>query len=186
MVHLFFWRSLGSDWRPFPTSEWTLATLVHILQNLVHHSQNLVHPLKNWYIQSLSYWDPYLITHALFIPLRIFENWLEVVPNLETDFGTLGTFLRKFDTSNSWAIRTSISLPMVHFFIWRPLGSDWRSFPTSEQTLALLVHHLQNLVYHSQKMVYPIIELLQPLFYYPWSVYSFRDIWEVIGGRSLF
>ena len=30
-----------------------------------------------------------------------------------------------------------------------------------------------------------ILELLKPLSYYPWSVYSFRDLWEVIGDCSL-
>ena len=25
-----------------------------------------------------------------------------------------------------------------------------------------------------------MLELLKPLSYYPWSVYSFRDLWEVL------
>ena len=72
------------------------------------------------------------------------------------DFGTLGTSLRKFDASNLCANETLISLPMVHFFIWRPSGSDWRSFSTSKWTLATLVHPLQNLVHPSQKIWYII------------------------------
>ena len=48
---------------------------------------------KIWYIQSFSYWDLYLITHAPFIPLEIFGKWLEVVSYSETDFGTLGASL---------------------------------------------------------------------------------------------
>ena len=36
-----------------------------------------------------------------------------------------------------------------------------------------------------KKMVHPIFDLLGPLSYYPWSVHSFRDLWKVIGGRSL-
>ena len=80
--------------------------------------------LKNiWYIQSLSYRNLYLIIHGPFIFLGIFGKWLEVVSYFEMNFGTLGTSLRKFDTSNPWANGTPISFPMVYFFIWRPLGS---------------------------------------------------------------
>ena len=74
---------------------------------------------------------------------------------------------------------------MVHLFIWTALGSDWRSFPTLEQTLAHLVHHLQNLVHPEKNLVHPILELQGPLSYYPWSVYFYMDLWEVIRGRSL-
>ena len=108
-----------------------------------------------WYIQSLNNWDPYLITHGPFIPLGIFGQWLEVISYSETNFENLGTSLRKFDTSNPWANMTPISLLMVNFFLWRPPGSYWRSFLTSKQNLAPLVHHLQNLVYHSQNLVHP-------------------------------
>ena len=48
-----------------------------------------------------------------------------------------------------------------------------------------LVHPLQNLVHPSQNLVHPILELSRPLFNYPWSVYSFRDLCEVIRGQSL-
>ena len=34
-------------------------------------------------------------------------------------------------------------------------------------------------------MVHAILELSRPLSYYPWSVCSFRELWEVIGGCSL-
>ena len=108
-----------------------------------------------WYIQSLSYWDPYLITHGPFIPLGIFEKWLKVIPYSKIYFGTLCTSLRKFDTSNLWANGTPSSLPMVHFFLWRPSRCDWRSFPTLEWTLAPLVHPLQNLAHSSQNLVHP-------------------------------
>ena len=83
--------------------------------------------LKNiWHIQSLNYRNLYLITHDSFIPLGIFGKWLEVICYFEMNFGTLGTSLRKFDRSNPWANGTPISFSMVHFFIWRPSGSDWR------------------------------------------------------------
>ena len=121
--------------------------------NGLWHSWYIIY--KIWYTQSLSYQDPYLLTHGLFIHLGIFGMWLKVVPYSEMDFETLGTFLRKFDTSNPWANGTPISFPMVHFFLWRPLGSDWRLFPTSEWTLATLVRHLQNLVHLSQNLVHP-------------------------------
>ena len=43
--------------------------------------------------------------------------------------------LKKISTSNPRATRTPISLLMVHLSIWKPLGSDWMSFPTLEWTL---------------------------------------------------
>ena len=106
--------------------------------------------LKNiWHIQSLSYPNLYFITHGPFIPLGIFGKWLEVVPYFEMNFGTLGISLRKFDTSNPWANETPISFPIVHFFPWRPLESDWRSVPTLKWAIAPLVYPLQNLVHPS-------------------------------------
>ena len=72
---------------------------------------------KIWCIQSLSYQDPYLITHGSFIPFGIFGKWLEVVPYFKMDFGTLGTSWRKFVTSNPWTNGTPISFPMVHLFL---------------------------------------------------------------------
>ena len=128
---------------------------------------------KIWYNRSLSYRDPYLISHAPCIPLGIFEKWLKIVSYSEMDFGTLctslrnliypileltrhlspfswsissfedpqevwlevipyfrmdfgtfdtsftkfGTFIKKFSTSNPWATKTLILLPMDHLFL---------------------------------------------------------------------
>ena len=117
---------------------------------------------KIWYIQLLSYQNLYFLTHSSFIFLGIFGKWLKVVSYFEMDFKTLGTFFKNFDTSNHCANWTPVSIPIVHFFLWRSLGSDRRSFPTSERTLATLVytlqnlvHSLQNLVHLSQNLVYP-------------------------------
>ena len=54
---------------------------------------------KKWYIQFLSYEDPYLITHVPFIPLETLGKLLKVVPHLITDFGNIGTSFPKFGTS---------------------------------------------------------------------------------------
>ena len=73
----------------------------HILYKIRYIIYKIWYILKKiWYIQSLDYQDPYFITHGSFIPLGIFGKLLEVVPYFETDFETLGTSLRKFDTSN--------------------------------------------------------------------------------------
>ena len=138
MVHIILWGSSGSDWKSFPISKQTLAPLTHPLQNFVHPSQNLVHPIFEL-LGPLSYYLWFIC------PFKDLWKWLEVISYFKMDFGTLGTSLRKFDTSNPWANGTPISLSMVHLFLWRPSGSDWRSFPTSERTLAPLVHHLQKI-----------------------------------------
>ena len=52
---------------------------------------NILH--KIWYIQSLSYQDPYLITHGWFVHLKTIEKWLEVVLYPKMDFRTQCTFL---------------------------------------------------------------------------------------------
>ena len=39
--------------------------------------------------------------------------------------------------------------------------------------------------FKKKKMVHPILELSTLLSCYPWSIYSFRDLWEVIRGHSL-
>ena len=163
--HFPLWNGLWPLW-------YILYKIWYILYKIWYILHKIWYILKNiWYIQSLSYRNLYLITHGPFISLEIFGKWLKVVPYFKTDFGTLGTSLRKFDTSNPWANRTPISFPIVHFFLWRPSGSDWRLFPTLEQILATLVH--------------PILELPGPLSYYPWSIHSFRGLWKVIGGHSL-
>ena len=38
---------------------------------------------------------------------------------------------------------------------------------------------------HKKKLVHPILELLRPLSYYPCSVYSFTNLWKMIGSNSL-
>ena len=151
--------SFGDPWEvirgrsPPWNGHWQPWYIIYKISHILHKIWYILK--KIWYFQSLSYQDPYLITHGLVISLRIFGKWLEVVPYSETDFGTLGKFLRKFDTFNPWANGTPISLFMIHFFLWSPLGSDWRSFPTSEQTLVTLVYSLKILVYPSQNLVHP-------------------------------
>ena len=92
-----------------------------------------------WYIKSLGYQDSYFPSYGPFVLLRTFGKWLKVVLNLGMDFGTLGTFLKKFSislrkfgtsfikfdtslkefgSSNPWATRTPISLLMVFFFFF--------------------------------------------------------------------
>ena len=74
-------------------------------------------------------------SHDPYIRLETLRKRLEVIPHPGTNFETLGTSLRKIGTSNHRAIETPISLLMVHLFLWRPSGSDWRSFPTPKWTL---------------------------------------------------
>ena len=90
---------------------------------------------KNRYIHSHRDRDTYLPSHGSYIPLKTLENGLEVVPHPRTGFGILGVSLKKFGTFNLWVTRTPISLPMVHFIFWGPLGSDYKSFPTLKWTL---------------------------------------------------
>ena len=40
-------------------------------------------------------------------------------------------------------------------------------------------------IWYILKNIWYILELLKPLSYYPWSVYSFKDLWEVIRDRFL-
>ena len=40
-------------------------------------------------------------------------------------------------------------------------------------------------IFSKKKLVYQIPKLLGPLSYYPRSVYSFRDLWEVLRCHSL-
>ena len=72
---------------------------------------------------------------------------------------------------------------MVHIILWGPLDSDWRSFPTLER----LWHswYILYKIWYILKNIWYILELLKPLSYYPWSVYSFSNLWEVIRDRSL-
>ena len=77
-----------------------------------------------WYFRSLGYWEAYIPFHGPFDSLRTLRQSLKVIPHLGIDFRTLsislskfGTFLRKFGTSNPWAIETPISLPKVHLFL---------------------------------------------------------------------
>ena len=78
---------------------------------------NLRYILKKfWYIQFSGYLDPYIISHDLFDSLGTLKKWLEVVPLPRTNFGTLGTFIRNFETSYSQAIKILISLSMFHLF----------------------------------------------------------------------
>ena len=142
-------------WYIFYKSWYILYKIWYILHQIWH----ILH--KIWYILKtnlshpiLELLGPLFITHGPFILLGIFGKWFKVISYSKINFRTLGTSLRKFDTSNPWANGTPISLLMVHFFLWRPSGSDWSSFLTSEWTLTPLVHHLQNLVHHSQNLVH--------------------------------
>ena len=119
---------------------------------------------KNWYIQSLSYRNLYLITHGPFIPLGIFEKWLEVVPYSEMNFGTLGTSLRKFDKSNPWANETPISLPMV-FLHLETLGKWLEVVPFLGMDFGNLDTSFIKFGTSLKKMVHPILELSRPLSY---------------------
>ena len=141
VVHYFEmnFETLGTSMRKFDTSNpWANRTPIlfscsifsfgnprEVIESRSPPQDGLWHPWyiiykiwyiihKIWYIQSLSYQDPYLITHCPFIPLGIFGKWLKIVPYSKTDFGTLGTSLRKFDTSNHWANETPIFFSMVH------------------------------------------------------------------------
>ena len=54
------------------------------------------------------------------------------------------------------------------------LGTSFTNFGTSLKKFDTFLN-----------LVHPIVELLGPLSYYPWFVYSFGDLWELIGGDSL-
>ena len=107
---------------------------------------------KNWYIQSLSYWDPYIITHDLLIPLEIFGKWLEAIPYFEMDFGTPRYILEKFDTSNPWANGTPISFAMVYFIFWScslPQNGLWNPW-----FILYKIWHIHKKIWYIQSLSY--------------------------------
>ena len=88
---------------------------------------------------------------------------------------------------------------MVHWFLWKPLGSDWKvvpylgtdfgtldtSFTKFGTSFTKFGTSFTKFGIFLKKLVHLILELPGPLSYYLWSVYSFRDFWKVIGGCSL-
>ena len=98
-------------------------------------------------MQSLSCRDLYLITHSPFISLGNFGKWLKVVPYPKTDFGTLGTSLRKFGTFNRRVSGTPIYLPMIHIIIWWPSGSVIRCHSSPQNRLWSFMYILKKFWY---------------------------------------
>ena len=134
----------------------------------------MVHPILECYLSS----------YGPFVSLGTLRKWLEVVPHPRMDFRILGTSITKFGisltkfvASNPRATKTPILLSMVHLFLWKPMRKWLEVISHPKWTLEPLVYLLQNLVH-------PILEIPIPLSYYPWSVCSFKDPWEVIGGCS--
>ena len=109
----------------FLWSIWSFRDHLEVISNRSSSRNELWNPRyilkKIWYIQSLGYRNPYHPSHGPFVPLQTLGKWLDVVPHLGTDIETLGTSLRKFETSNPWANMTRISLPMVHLFLLETL-----------------------------------------------------------------
>ena len=144
MVHLIL--ELSRLLSSFPRSICSFRDLREVTRGYSPPWNDLLNPRyifkKSWYIWSSGYQDLYIPSYGPFDHLGAIGKWLQAIPHLGMDFGTLGTSLSKFytslrkiGTSNPWATKTPISLLKVHLFLLGPLRSDWRSFPMSEQTV---------------------------------------------------
>ena len=133
MVHLIL--KLSGPLSPFPLSIYSFRDPQEVIEGHSPPHNGLWNPRyifmkiwyiheKIWYILSLYYWDPHIPSHGPFDHLGTLGKWLEDVPHLSTNFGTLGTSwrkfgtsLKKFVTSNPQPTKTPISLPKVHLFL---------------------------------------------------------------------
>ena len=110
---------LSGPLSPLPIFIWSFNDPLEVIESYSTSQNGLLNPRyifkKIWYIWFSDYQDPCTSSHGPFDPSRTLGKWLKVVPHLRMDFGTLGTFLRKFGTSNP-RDETPIFLPKAHLF----------------------------------------------------------------------
>ena len=125
--------------------------------------------------------DSYLHYYDLYIPLGTLGKWFYTFPYLEMDFGTpctslrkISTFFIKIHTFFSRRIGTSTTHIMTYIFLWGPLKSDLRCFPTMKWTLENPTYILKKNKYILHKNAYKFFqEEPRPQSTLLWPIYSF-------------
>ena len=136
---------------------------------------------KNTYIFSKQNRDSYPHYYDLYIPLGTLGKWFYTFPYLEMDFGTpctslrkISTFFIKIHTFFSRRIGTSTTHIMTYIFLWGPLKSDLRCFPTMKWTLENPTYILKKNKYILHKNAYKFFqEEPRPQSTLLWPIYSF-------------